>query len=130
MCDIRFLRRRVGRYTRYFSLALQPLHSITSAGQQLVCCAGLHYLGWGRRWRAPAGGSYIVLRLTVVHLQKKRAADSAGAGATCWRQRRQQQLTAGFSKLASVSPRFAQNIAFVSDGIRWERRPTVAALAV
>jgi hypothetical protein len=32
---------------------------ITSSGQQLVCCAGLRYLGWGRRWRAPAGGSSL-----------------------------------------------------------------------
>ena len=28
MCNIRFLRRRAGRYTRYVSRALQPLHPV------------------------------------------------------------------------------------------------------
>eukprot|EP01046_Picozoa_sp_COSAG06_P049917 COSAG06_NODE_7784_length_2377_cov_17.482880_2_plen_184_part_00 len=36
-----------------------------SSGQQLVCCAGLSVLGWGRRWWAPVGGSYIVLKLKI-----------------------------------------------------------------
>jgi hypothetical protein len=38
-----------------------------------ICCAGLSTLGWGRRWRAPAGGSYIVLLLTVVYSYRERA---------------------------------------------------------
>jgi hypothetical protein len=53
------------------TLKLRPVGD-NSAGQQLVCCAGLSVLGWGRRWRAPAGGSYIVLLLTVVYSYRRR----------------------------------------------------------
>ena len=32
--------------------------------------SGLYSLAGGRRWQAPAGGSYIVPRLTVLHFQR------------------------------------------------------------
>jgi hypothetical protein len=55
---------------------------ITSPEQQLVCCPVSVTCCGGRRWRAPAGGSYIVLRLTVVHSYRERGAATGGSQVT------------------------------------------------
>ena len=56
-------------------------HRVTSPEQQLVCCPVSVPCCGGRRWRAPAGGSYIVLRLTY-SIYRERGAATGGSQIT------------------------------------------------
>ena len=49
----------------------KPLSYQLQAPDKCYLLSGLYSLAGGRRWQAPAGGSYIVLRLTISHSYKE-----------------------------------------------------------
>ena len=49
----------------------KPLSYQLQAPDKCYLLSGLYSLAGGRRWQAPAGGSYIVLRLTVLHFTER-----------------------------------------------------------